>query len=420
MDDSNEFLAVIEGAVEADPSNASLRLDFAELLLTVDPRRAANEVDAALNLGVAPESVNLLRARIAAEILRRSRNASPPPAPATPLMPPTPPMPPTTPATAALPDSPSADRDTRPPIRATDQANERPVWDVERSTVTLANVAGLTDVKAHLDAAFFAPMRNPELASMFGQKAGGSLLMFGPPGCGKTFLARAVAGELGAGFIHATLAQLVGEYWGQTEKAIAALFAQARASAPCVIFFDEFDALGGKRHSGSSAAQTLRMMVTQLLEEFDGVGSANDGVYVLAATNRPWDIDPAFRRPGRLDRSIVVLPPDPPARWAIVHQQLAGKFVAPDTDVMAVVNQTEGYSGADVAYAVETAVQQAFLASLQAGTPQPLTTGSLLAAAASITPSTRQWFREIAPLLQFGVDDGTFGQLRDYIARHPS
>ena len=98
-------------------------------------------------------------------------------------------------------------------------------------------------------------------------------------------------------------------YIGDSEKAIRSIFQDARAAAPCVIFFDEFDALGGRRTSGGGGSQAMRMVVTQLLEELDGVTSENDGVYFLAATNRPWDIDPALRRPGRIDKTVLVLPP---------------------------------------------------------------------------------------------------------------
>lgn len=297
------------------------------------------------------------------------------------------------------------------------QAEETPVWDVERPAVTLADVAGMTEVKRHLEASFLAPMRNPELARMFGKQPRGSLLMYGPPGCGKTFIARAIAGELGASFVHATLADLMGEYRGQTEKAIHELFETARRSRPCVIFFDEFDAVGGRRTSGNAFAQGLRMVTSQLLEELDGVGASNDGVYVLAATNRPWDIDPALRRPGRLDRTVLILPPDEPAREAIVRIGLRDKPAAA-IDVSTVAARTAEFSGADLSYVVDTAIEQAFMDSLREGVPRMITTYDVEAAASRVVPSTRSWFEQIKPVLEYGVDDGTFAQLRSYLKKH--
>lgn len=239
--------------------------------------------------------------------------------------------------------------------------------------------------------------------------------MYGPPGCGKTYIAKAIAGDLGAAFIHVTLADLLSKYIGDSEKAVRSIFQDARAAAPCVIFFDEFDALGGRITSGGGS-QAMRMVVTQLLEELDVVTSENDGVYFLAATNRPWDIDPALRRPGRIDKTVLVLPPDAVAREAILQGDLEGKPVD-GTDLGAVAAATEGFSGADIAQVAKIALQQSMQASMSAGAIVPVTTEALLAAAADITPSTTTWFDQVAPVIEYGVDDGTFEQLRAYRVR---
>nr|WP_237488924.1 ATP-binding protein [Microbacterium sp. TL13] len=241
--------------------------------------------------------------------------------------------------------------------------------------------------------------------------------MYGPPGCGKTFIARAIAGELDANFVHATLADIVRPHFGETEQAIHSLFEAARAARPCVVFIDEFDAIGGRRSSGSSSAQSLRMFTSQLLEEFDGVDADNDGVYILAATNRPWDIDPALRRPGRVDRTVLVLPPDEPARRAIIEIALRDKPAA-SVDAGDLARRTTEFSGADIAYIVDQAVETAFTESVASGVPRMIGTADLERAAARIIPSTREWFEQIKPVLEYGVDDGTFGQLRTYLKRH--
>lgn len=379
------FLEVIAREVEADPGNLALREDFVTLLLEQDPDRAATELAAFETHGGDPARVAVLRARLLAA---RLRAATPPP--------------------AAVPAPAAHDREDGGPARP----GTAP-WHAERPAVTLADVAGLAEVKQHLDTTFLAPLRRPDLAAAFGQTPGGSLLMYGPPGCGKTFIARAIAGDLGASFLHVTLADLLGRWLGESEKAVRSVFRDARAAAPCVVFVDEFDALGGRRTSGGGGSQALRMIVSQLLEELDGVSGANDGVYFLAATNRPWDVDPALRRPGRIDRTVLVLPPDAVARAAIVRGALEGR-PADGVDVDAVAAATEGFSGADLAHLATTVLQQAMAASMTSGALVPVTTEAMLSAVRGVVPSTTSWFDQVAPVLEFGVDDGTFDQLRAY------
>ncbi|WP_028708270.1 ATP-binding protein [Propionicicella superfundia] len=394
MAQDEDFLDVIENELGSDPQNLGLREDFVVLLLQTDPDRAARELAVFEDAGGDPARVRVLRARLMAARLRGGGVAAPVPPPSS------------VPVRVPVPSDTDLDE------RSTDH-----LWDAERPAVTLADVAGLTEVKQHLDSTFLAPLRNPELAAAFGQTPGGSLLMYGPPGCGKTFIAKAIAGDLGASFIHVTLADLLSKWIGDSEKAIRSVFRDARSAAPCVIFFDEFDALGGRRASGGGGSHSMRMVVTQLLEELDGVASDNDGVYFLAATNRPWDIDPALRRPGRIDRTVLVLPPDAVARAAILRGELAGK-PAPDADVLAVAAATEGFSGADIAQVARIALQQSLAASMSAGAIVPVTTDGLLAAVAETLPSTTSWFDQMAPVLEYGVDDGTFAQLRAYRVRH--
>lgn len=411
MANEPDFVSIIRAAVAAEPQNLGLRVDLVELLLQHAPAEAYAEIDSLAALGANESTVQVLKARAAAALLRRlAAEAGAPPVPPHASDAPPPP--------ASVPAAPDPSPSPVPlPVAVTPAAAEAPVWDVERPGVRLADVAGMVEVKRHLEASFLAPMRNRELAKMFGKEPRGSLLMYGPPGCGKTFIARAIAGELDAGFLHATLADMVGQYFGETEKAIHSLFETARSERPCVIFLDEFDAIGGRRTSGSSAAQSLRMMTSQLLEEFDGVDAANDGIYVLAATNRPWDIDPALRRPGRLDRTVLILPPDEPARQAIVEIGLRDKPAAA-VDAAAIASRTPEFSGADLSYVVETAVEDAFMESLAAGVPRMIGTHDLERAVSRTVPSTRLWFEQIKPVLEFGVDDGTFAQLRAYMKRY--
>jgi SpoVK/Ycf46/Vps4 family AAA+-type ATPase len=255
-------------------------------------------------------------------------------------------------------------------------------------------------------------MRNPELSRMYHKSLKGGLLLYGPPGCGKTFIARAVAGELGAGFISVTLADVLDMYIGNSEKNLHALFETVRASAPCVLFLDEVDAIGQKRSQLRHSA--LRQVVNQLLVELDDVHKSNEGVFVLGATNSPWDVDPALRRPGRFDRTLLVLPPDQAAREAIVRLHLRDRPVA-GVDTRKIAKATEGYSGADLAHLCESAAERAMLESARSGSVRMIGQGDLEAALKEVRPSTGPWLqlaRNVAMFAGGGEYDDLLAYLR--------
>lgn len=182
----------------------------------------------------------------------------------------------------------------------------------EDPDTTLDDVAGMEHVKERLELVVFGPARRPDLAEAFGRAGRGGLLSWGPPGCGKTFLARAVAGHLGVSFGSVGIEAVLDRWLGGSERNLAALFTRARATPPCVLFLDEVDAIGQRRSRLRS--EHLRTVMSQLLVELDGVDRDNRGLFVIAASNLPWDVDPALLRPGRLDRSVFVPPPDDEAR----------------------------------------------------------------------------------------------------------
>jgi SpoVK/Ycf46/Vps4 family AAA+-type ATPase len=258
-------------------------------------------------------------------------------------------------------------------------------------------------------------MRNPELQAMYGTSLRGGLLLYGPPGCGKTFLARAVAGELGARFFAVGLHDVLDMWLGQSERRLHAVFDAARRHAPCVLFLDEVDALGLKRSHLSHSAG--RGVVVQLLSELDSMVSENRGVFVLGATNQPWDLDPALRRPGRFDRMLLVLPPDEPAREAIIEHHLRDRPTA-DIDARKVARLTDGYSGADLRLVCESAAELALEASLASGTPRPIDNADLERAAREVKPSTRPWFDVAKNYALFANADGTFDDLLAYMRQH--
>jgi SpoVK/Ycf46/Vps4 family AAA+-type ATPase len=292
---------------------------------------------------------------------------------------------------------------------------DEPAHDIERPGVTLADVGGLTDVKRRLEAAFLAPLRNPELRKLYGKSLKGGLMLYGPPGCGKTFLAKAVAGELGARFISVSLADVLDMWIGQSERNLRDLFELARRSAPCVLFLDEVDAIGQKRvHLRNNA---MRSTVNQLLSELDGVAGNNEGVFVLAATNAPWDVDAALRRPGRLDRTLLVLPPDQPAREAILRYHLKDRPVS-GVDLAAIARRTDGMTGADLAHICETAAERALLDSATSGTVRMISPADLDAALAEVRPSARPWFDTARNVALFANEGGEYDELLKYLKKN--
>ena len=266
-------------------------------------------------------------------------------------------------------------------------------FDVESADLRLADVGGMESVKTRLEAAFLAPLRNPELQRLYGKSLGGGLLLYGPPGCGKTFIARALAGEIGAHFIAVSLADVLDMYVGQSERNVHELFELARRNAPCVIFLDEVDAVGHKRSQMRNSA--ARGAVNQLLTEMDGVSDANDQVFVLGATNHPWDVDVALRRPGRFDRMLLVLPPDDAARAAILELHLRGRPIE-RINTGKLVKATAGFSGADLKHLIDAAAERALLDSVRTGTVRMITMADFTAVLPDVKPSVGPVVRDRA------------------------
>ncbi|HEX6450443.1 MAG TPA: ATP-binding protein [Trebonia sp.] len=312
-------------------------------------------------------------------------------------------------------------RDVLPPAFLGDDAGsasagieEARAYDAEHTGLTLADVAGMDEVKKRLEAAFLAPMRNPELRKLYGKSLRGGLLLYGPPGCGKTFVARAVAGELGARFVSVSFADLIDMFVGRSERNIHELFETARRNAPCVVFLDEVDAIGQKRSQLRNTP--MRSAVNQLLLELDDAAADNSGVFLLAATNHPWDVDSALRRPGRFDRTLLVLPPDGKAREGVFRFHLRDRPVA-GIDLRKLAKATEGYSGADIAHICETAAEHALLDSVSRGEPRLIEQGDLEAAAAEVKPSLGTWFETARNVALFANEGGAYDDLVAYLRK---
>jgi AAA+ superfamily predicted ATPase len=294
-------------------------------------------------------------------------------------------------------------------------ADATPWWEVEWPNLRLKDVGGMEQVKQRLNVAFLAPMRNPELRKAYGKSLRGGLLLYGPPGCGKTFIARATAGELGAHFIGIGLHDVLDMWFGNSERRLHEIFQHARRSAPCVVFFDELDAIGQKR-ANLQGAGSMRNVVNQLLAEMDGISADNEGVFLLGATNHPWDVDSALLRPGRFDRMALVLPPDEAARVAILRHHVKEK-PATAVDVGEVAAKTENFSGADLAHLCEVATEQAMEDSATGGRVRGITTEDFTRALRQVKPSTRGWFETARNFVLFANQSGTYDELQDYMRR---
>ena len=283
---------------------------------------------------------------------------------------------------------------------------------MERPAISFADVGGMEALKEAIRLKIVYPALHPEIYAAYGQRPGGGLLLYGPPGCGKTHLARATAGELGAAFLAIGIADVLDIWIGSSERNLRAVFATARAHAPCVLFFDEIDALAANRTDFRSA--TGRTVINQFLSELDGVTTSTEGVLVLGATNAPWHLDPAFRRPGRFDEVLFVPPPDADARLEIVRILLRERPVG-KVDLAKVVKATDGFSGADLRGLVERAVQLKLGASLRDGTVRPIETDDLLSAAKGTVPTTREWFATVRNYVMYANQSGLYDAVRPYL-----
>jgi AAA+ superfamily predicted ATPase len=283
---------------------------------------------------------------------------------------------------------------------------------LQRPDVTFADVGGMQDVKREIDLKIVKPLLHPELYAAYGKKAGGGLLLYGPPGCGKTFIARATAGQVRARFISVGLNDILDMWIGNSEKNLHEIFELARGNTPCVLFIDEIDALGASRSDMKQSSG--RGLINQFLQELDGIEHSNDGVLVMGATNAPWNLDSAFRRPGRFDRILFVPPPDREGREAILGLKLAGK-PTDALDLNKVARKTDHYSGADLDALIDIAIEEKLEAAFSDGVPQPLRTNDLLRAAKRHRPSTQEWFATARNFALYANDAGLYDDILAYL-----
>ncbi len=283
---------------------------------------------------------------------------------------------------------------------------------LEKPTINFSDVGGMEAVKKEIELKIIKPLLHPELYKAYGKKVGGGILLYGPPGCGKTFIAKATAGQVNAKFINVSLNDILDMWIGNSEKNLHEIFELARNHTPCVLFIDEIDALGASRSDMKQS--TGRHLINQFLQELDGITSTNEGVLVIGATNTPWNLDAAFRRPGRFDRIVFVPPPDETSRESILKLKLKQK-PSDVIDYHTVAKKSENYSGADIDAIIDIAIEFKLEASFNDGIPKPLETKDLINALKKHKSSTQEWFTTAKNFAMFANDSGLYDDILTYL-----
>ncbi|VVB55377.1 VCP-like ATPase [uncultured archaeon] len=255
--------------------------------------------------------------------------------------------------------------------------------------ITFSDVADLSAAKEIINRVIIYPMKNPQLAKKFGQVVGGGVLLYGPPGCGKTYLARATAGECKANFFNVRITDVISAKAGESEMRLHSIFERAAQNAPAIVFFDEIDALAPRREDMVGDEKRL---VNQFLTELDGFQKL-EGVMVVGGTNAPWDVDPALRRSGRFTNQVYVSPPDAEVRKDIFRIHTKNKPVAADLNLEVLAEKTEGYSSADIKALCDHALEIPWVEALHGGKERPAGMDDFLRVVKNQANSLHPWFQ---------------------------
>lgn len=283
--------------------------------------------------------------------------------------------------------------------------------------ITFTEVGGMGYVKEEIRQKIILPYKHRNIYESYGKKAGGGILLYGPPGCGKTYIARATAGEMNGNLIPVGIHEILEMWIGKSEKNLHEIFEIARRRTPCVLFFDEADALGSNR--SDMKRNGSRYIINQFLAELDGLDAENEDMLILAATNAPWHLDEAFRRPGRFDRIIFVPPPDRDARAAIIEILLKDIENKEDISYQLLARKTKGFSGADLSALIDLAKQAKITEAMNTGKSSPINQQDLTNAAKLVRPSTKEWLKKAKQYALFANEGGLYNEILEYLKTNP-
>ena len=287
---------------------------------------------------------------------------------------------------------------------------------VESSTINFSDVANLEGIKQEILQAIVYPLTKPELAKEFGKKGGGAILLYGPPGCGKTYMAKATVGECGVVFFNVNISDIISKGVDEGAKSLHAVFEEARRNSPAIIFFDEIDAIGGRRVKGRSYAE--KMEIDQFLMEMDGVDSLGEDVLVMASTNVPWNIDPALRRSVRFTKQIFIPPPDHKTRKEILKIHSKKLPLGPGIDYDKLAELTESYSSSDLKAICDAASEKPWAEALESGEMRKISMDDFLAAIEKQKSSLIPWFKVAAKEIRASGEEDWFKSFADFILKY--
>lgn len=281
--------------------------------------------------------------------------------------------------------------------------------------ISFRDIVGMSELKEEIRLKIIAPFSNPGLFAKFKKSAGGGILLYGPPGCGKTMMAKAISTECQAQFISVGISDILSKYIGESESHLADYFEKARKKKPSVLFFDELDTLGQSRSKGDNG--WMKGLVNEFLTQLDGFKSDNESILVLAATNLPWDIDSALLRPGRFARQIFIPPPDLDARSEIFRTKMSDvpNEVTTWTQFAA---KTEHYSGADIDGIIDSAKENVLAEILRSNIERPVADKDILNAIAGTKPSTKDWLNTVRTVVKYGGADSLYSDVEAYLKKH--
>ncbi len=278
-----------------------------------------------------------------------------------------------------------------------------------KPNVTFKDAAGMEKLKEIINDSIVYPLLQPDLARKYGKLAGGGILFYGPPGCGKTYIVKCAAGECKSAFINAKISDVLDMYVGNTEKNLHNIFEGARKNAPCIVFFDEVEGLGGRRDQMQQQPYQ-KMAVNQLLFEMDGLEAKNENVLIIAATNAPWDVDPALRRSGRFSKHVFVPEPDFESRLQLFKMYSKGRPVSAGINFARLAAATWGYASSDVKFLSDEAASIPWKEAFKTGKQREVRMGDYLAAIRKKKSSLPPWYesakKEIGKQEELTIVDG--------------